>query len=108
MTRLNRHVAGNAGAEPPEDRWSWSLASQGPRVISLSKDNTGGNIPAYRSWAVGVIHDGEQIFCSQLQRVIAVSIPDKDGREGALGASVLLAGLFLEGLLLKLPGLLTD
>ena len=107
LTRLNCHVVGDAGAELPEDRWSWSLASQRPGLFSLSHDNAGGDFSAHGG-AVGVIHDGEQSFRGQLEHIIAVSIPNKNGTQRALGASVLLGGLLLEGLLLKLPGLLTD
>lgn len=103
LTRLNCHVAGDAGAELSEDRWSWSQACQGPWLISMSNDDAWGDISSHTCRAVGVIHDREQ-----LQDVIPVSIPDKDGREGAERVSLLLWGVFLQGLLLKLLGLLTD
>lgn len=60
LTRLHSRVARDARAELPE--YGRSRSCQGPRLISLSKDNAGGDISAQRHGAAGVIHDGKQGF----------------------------------------------
>lgn len=74
LAGLRSDVAGDAGAEFPEDRQGGPLG-QGRRAFALGDDDAGRHIIPYGQGAVGAVHDGEQGLCAQLQHVNVVLVP---------------------------------